>query len=40
LAVKIKGEIVTDENVIKEHGEAFMSREKILRTPPGDGKEG
>jgi hypothetical protein len=32
--VKIKGELVNDENKLKEHGEGFVSREKIARTPP------
>ncbi len=32
--VKIKGELIKDEEKIKEHGEGFGIREKILRTPP------
>lgn len=32
--VKIKGELVNDETKLKEHGEGFVSREKIARTPP------
>lgn len=34
--VKIKGELVEDETKLKEHGEGFLSREKIARTPPDD----
>ena len=34
--VKIKGELVNDEGQLKEHGEGFVTREKIARTPPED----
>ena len=30
----IKGEVVTDNTRLKEHGEGFLSRELIARTPP------
>ena len=33
-SVKIKGALIVDEVQIKEHGEAFVSTEKIPRTPP------
>lgn len=34
VAVRVKGAIITDEKELKEHGEAFISAEKIARTPP------
>lgn len=30
----IKGEVITDGTRLKEHGEGFVSRELIARTPP------
>jgi len=32
--VKIKGVLVEDDGKIKEHGEGFAVRERIVRTPP------
>lgn len=37
-AVKIKGALVTEEKQLVEHGEGFVSREKIARTPPEEKK--
>ena len=34
--VKIKGELVNDETKLKEHGEGFVTRARIARTPPED----
>ena len=35
-SIKIKGALVDDPMQLKEHGEAFVSVERIPRTPPDD----
>lgn len=32
--MKVKGEVVTDDGKLKEHGEGFGNKIKIPRTPP------
>jgi len=37
--VKIKGVLVEDDGKIKEHGEGFAVRERIVRTPPEEAQK-